>query len=267
MPRFSQWLVSRRDGFALLCAVILSIVLLFSNDQTQIHAVRGWMLDGFGFVVDKISFWSKLNDLYKENQQLRRRSAELLIQNSRLREAGIENERLRTLLDFKSTSQLELIPARVVGKGEKGLINSILISTGRSENIRKNMAVVNAAGLVGKIYQVGDHYATVQIVFDRNFRVSAMVQRSRTTGIVRWQGGSQLVLGEIPKRSDIETGDTVITSGLSLIFPGGLDIGTVTAIDEHEDSMFMDILVEPIVDFQRLEEVLVIRSELTDTEQ
>ena len=123
------------------------------------------------------------------------------------------------------------------------------------------MAVVTAQGLAGKVLQVGNNHSTAELLLDRNFRVSALVQRSRVSGIVKWIEGESVVLSQVPKRSDVKIEDQVITSGLSLIFPGGLKIGKVTSVEEEEKGMFMTITLKPAVDFTKLEEVFVIRNQ------
>lgn len=211
-------------------------------------------------MLEKVSVFTQLNGLREENERLRRKNAELMLVNSRLKEAQAENERLRELLQFKRTSQLDLLPAKVIGKVDDGFIHSIILASGAADSIQKNMAVVTAQGLVGKVFNVSQNHATTQILLDRNFRVSAMIQRSRVNGIIKWYEGNRVMLAEVPKRSDVAVGDTVITSGLSFIFPGGLQIGKVISCSESEGSMFMEVVVEPAVDFTRLEEVFVIRS-------
>ncbi len=260
MRSLNEWVSYRRDLFTLLAAILFSLGLLWSNEGLQIQTIQRWTLSGFGFLLEKVSFLSEMNSLREENEWLRQKNTELMLANSRLKEALNENRRLRELLDFKETSQLDLIPAKVIGKASNSFVNSIILAAGSADSIEKNMAVVTAQGLVGKVFSVTENHATGQLLLDRNFRVSAMTQRSRVNGIVKWREGNRVALAEVPKRSDVAAGDTVITSGQSFFFPGGLLIGKVVSLSESEQSMFMDILVEPAVDFTRLEEVFVIRS-------
>lgn len=260
MRRLHEWFIYRKEQLTFLGALILSLVLIFTNDRTQIQTVRAWTLDGIGFLLEDLSVLKQMISLHKENSWLRQKNAELMLENSRLREALLENQRLRQMLAFKSESQLDLIPAKVIGKGSNGFINSVLIAMGHADGLKKNMAVVTAQGLVGKIFHVGRHRSTAQLLLDRNFRVSAMVQRSRVTGIIKWHEGNEVILAEVPKRSDVLVGDIVVTSGFSTIFPGGLRIGYVSRIIENVDGMFMHVLVRPGVEFSKLEEVFVIRS-------
>lgn len=259
MFRLSEWFVHRKEYLTLLAAIILSLSLIFSNDDLQIQTVKAWTFGGFGYILDKIAVLRRYDAVYEENQWLREKSAELMLENSRLKEAMIENQRLRQLLGFKSKSQLDLIAAKVVGKDKNGFVNSIFLAAGSVDSLEKNMAVVTAQGLAGKIYNVSRYNSTAQLLLDRNFRVSAMIQRSRVTGIIKWHQGDHLMLAEVPRRSDVTAGDTVITSGLSTIFPGGLEIGRVLRVDEDIQGMFMSIFVKPTVDFTKLEEVFIIR--------
>lgn len=259
MVRLKDWLVFRKDNFSLVIAILISLVLIFSNEKPQMETAKAWTLDGFGFILEKISVISKWNDLLEENQWLRRQNAELMLEKSMLAEAKFENQRLRKLLDFKSRSQLNLISAKVIGMEEEGFVNSIVLSVGKSDSVEANMAVVTSQGLVGKIFSAGSHRSICQLLLDRNFRVSGMVQRSRLTGIVKWQTGDKVVLSGVPKRSEIAVADTVVTSGMSSIFPGGLEIGRVIRISENSESMFMNIEIKPAVDFSKLEEVFVIK--------
>jgi len=259
MNRLNEWFIKRGDIVTLLIALVFSITLLFSNHGVQMQTVSVWTLEGYGFILEKISGIRHLKAVSGENEWLRQKNAELMLENSRLKEALQENQRLREMLGFKSSSQLDLIPTKVIGKGSNGFINSIILAVGETDSIQKNMAVVTAQGLVGKIFNVSEDHATAQLLFDRNFRVSAMIQRSRVNGIVKWHEGNQVILAEVPKRSDVQVGDTVITSGLSSIFPAGLEIGAVTDCRDDQQNMFMTILVRPAVDFAKLEEVFVIK--------
>ena len=263
MARLNEWVLLRRDTLAFALAMIVSVALLLSNDNSQVRALRVWTLDGFGFLLDRLGTFKRLEHLEAENRALRRRNAELMLETARLYEAGLENERLRRMLAFKAESELSLVPAKVVGHQNNGLINAMLIGAGERDGVHKDQAVVTAEGLVGRVFAVGKHYATTQLLLDRNFRASAMVQRSRVNGIVRWQGGDHVVLGEVPRRSDVQVGDRVVTSGLSTIFPAGLEIGTVIRSADQENGMFMDIEVRPSVDFSKLEEVFVIQTRPT----
>ncbi len=201
--------------------------------------------------------WRKLRE---ENALLRRTNARLVLENALLGEAQAENDRLRALLGFVKQAPLDFVPARVIGTSTQGAVHGVLLDVGSSRGLRKNMPVVSADGLVGKLYVVGPSQALAQLLIDRNARVSARVQRSRVTGIVRSIQPNRLLLEQVPKRADVQVGDVVVTSGLTPLFPPGIRIGTVSEVSEQTPGLFMSIVLVPAVDFTRLEELLVVRS-------
>ena len=143
-------------------------------------------------------------------------------------------------------------------------LNTILIDIGQSDGVTDRMPVVTADGLVGRILEVHAWTAIVQLLLDRNCRVSAIVQRqSRTQGIVMAEEGA-FYLRHVPIRSEVEEGDVVVSSGLGGIFPGGLLIGTVTALGHEERGLFREVMLTPGVNFSNLEEVFVLKERVAN---
>jgi rod shape-determining protein MreC len=192
------------------------------------------------------------------NDRLQRLAAKLAVENSRLREARLENIRLRLLLEFEQESLFGLYPAKVIGWDADRTVNSILINMGEGDGVREGMPVLTPDGLVGKVYQVMPAMSIVQLLLDRNCRVSAIVQRTRALGIVEWERGYQCFLRKIPARSDVKEGDVVVTSGMGGVFPRGLVIGTVSSVGGEKWELFKNIVVKPGVDFTNVEEVFVL---------
>ncbi|MFQ6092190.1 MAG: rod shape-determining protein MreC [bacterium] len=206
--------------------------------------------------------WSiRLMNLQQENERLQRLSTELSLENSLLREAKLENERLRKLLEFEGKSQFRLLPAAVIGWDADRTVNSVLINIGQRKGVEKNMPVITPDGLVGKVYRAMPGTSVVQLLLDPNCRVSAIVQRSRVLGIVEWERGTQCFLKNVQARSDVREGDEVVTSGMGGIFPKGLSLGRVSKATGEKWELFKEIIVVPAVDFTHLEEVFVLFNE------
>lgn len=261
--RIREWVIYRRDYVALILSTIVSLSLISTNNNSQSDAIRTVVFGAFGFILEKATLLQRYDDIYEENQWLRQENARLMLETSRFKEARYENERLRSLLEFRAASELALLPAKVLGKKEGVFERSIILNIGKDHGIEKNMAVVTSQGLVGKVYSVGDGHAVVQLLLDASFRVSSTVQRSRVAGVTRRYSSNSAFLGEVPKRSDVQVGDMVVTSGLSTIFPGGLAVGRVIEVDDETKGMFMDVVLQPTVDFDRLEEVFVVKMKPT----
>jgi rod shape-determining protein MreC len=193
-----------------------------------------------------------------ENARLRDAAARLALENFALREAELENVRLRTLLDFKAASWFQLEPAAVLARDAGRFGRALKISKGRGAGLGVNMPVVNHEGLVGKVIEVDAGSSFVQILRDPDCRVSALVQRSRVAGILAWDPREGVRLLDVPHHADVEVGDLIVTSGLGEIFPKGILVGRVESVTFEEAHLFRRIEVEPFVDFSHLEEVFVI---------
>ena len=109
--------------------------------------------------------------------------------------------------------------------------------------------------------EVSKPFAICQILLDPNARVSVRIQRNREVGVVSWNGESSLRLNYIPNTIEVLEGDILFTSGLSQIYPPGIKVGVVTSVEKKPNEMFQDIIVQPSVDFNALEEVFVIEME------
>jgi len=117
--------------------------------------------------------------------------------------------------------------------------------------------VVAAQGVVGRIIKIGEHQARVLLVTDASSAVSALIQRTRTRGIVRGQGEAMIMEFAL-RLEDVAVGDRVVTSGTGGVFPKGLPAGTVKRVEKGDFGLFQSVEIEPLVDFSRLEEVMVL---------
>src|SRR5262249_41469697 len=120
--------------------------------------------------------------------------------------------------------------------------------------------------VVGQVFLVSRHAARVLLVSDHNSGVDALVQRTRARGIVQGTVDAGCGLKYVKRTEDVQVGDTVVTSGLDGIFPKGLPIGQVVAVDKRGQGLFQYAEIAPRVDFSQLEEVLVARGPVTTAE-
>jgi len=259
MARLAFWTDRSRPYITVAVAVIVSIVLLTMGPSHQMIVARTVTVTVLAPVQKGISWFHQLGELLAQNRRLRRLNTELALENQLLREAQLENIRLRQLLSFREREQLSaILLAEVIAREPDRQMNSILIGAGRDRDLRRNMPVVTSRGLVGKVVEVFPRTSLVQLLMDRNCPVSAMIQRTRISGLLSYRGGTTFHLENVPWRMDVREGDQVISSGLGGLFPKGLSLGQVIEVRSLERSLFKDITVEPSVDFNSLEEVFVI---------
>lgn len=197
----------------------------------------------------------------EENKRLRKELDQLIMENSRYRELLATHQRLQQLLQFKDTTEQNVLAAQVIGRGPTGWFQSITIDKGENSGIKINMSVVNANGVVGQIVSVSYNYAIVLLIIDQNSAVDCIIQRSRDSGIIKGLSSKICIMDDVIKTSDVRVGDIVITSGLDRIYEKGFTIGEVIEVEDMPGELFKNVKVKPSVDFSKLEEVLVILKE------
>jgi rod shape-determining protein MreC len=208
-----------------------------------------------------------LTGVRQENLELKKQLQALQISLNSLREEAESAKRLRKLLNFTQTVEFPMLPAQVVGRDPSGWFKTLLIDKGEQDGIRAGMAVVNHEGVVGRVIAVSAHYAKVLLLIDINSAVDALIQETRYKGIVAGFSEKFCELKYLSPLQKVTCGEHVVTSGLNRFFPKGLPLGRIIKVDSETSDMFQKILVEPAVDFSRLEEVLVItKNEPTEGE-
>jgi len=193
------------------------------------------------------------------NKWLRSQLEESRLQVAFAREALEQNKRLRDSLDFLERKNYVLISAEMQTIDPKRRDNAILVAVRNSAVVAVDRAVVSLYGLVGKTTNVLGNTITVELLTSPNCRVAARDQNTRALGIIRWERGQNLLLDNVPLRDSINVGDTVISSGLGGLFPVGLPIGVIEKIDIPKRGFFKRITVRPFVNFNRLDEVFILK--------
>jgi rod shape-determining protein MreC len=200
-----------------------------------------------------------MGELRHRNQELQRLVDHAMIENVRLREIEAEHEALLNLLDFtRANPSYEYKAAAIIGRDPSNLLGYIFIDVGANDGVQPDMPVVTERGLVGRIAAVGPDSCKVLLITDPSSSVNALLQGSRTTGMVEGRLGGDLIMKYIPQEEKIEEGDMVITSGLGGNFPKRVVIGQVVKIRQLDIESFQSAEVHPTVDFDHLEIVLVI---------
>lgn len=246
-----------KEYVALAFCIVLSVFLLTLNDTAQIRTIRSFAVVGIGFAQEVFSVIPNYFALKKENTILRERNVALADEVSLLRESKLAALRLRGLIGLKERTPFTYIAAHVVGKHEQPMRTTITLDVGANDGVQYNMPIVTDAGLVGKVIATNRQYAIGQILFHKDFRASAKIQRTRADGILYWDG-ENLRLKNVPRTQLVKVGDAVITSPFSSVFPPGIKVGVVSSAVIETNALFYQIIVQPSVDLAALDEVFVI---------
>jgi rod shape-determining protein MreC len=199
-----------------------------------------------------------LVNLERENRMLKQKIAELQEENNRTKELKLAVERLKQLLQFREKNSLSMIGAEVISQDPSSWFKSVTIDKGERDGVKKGMAVISAAGVIGQILKTAPHYATVLLVTDYNSSIDSIVQRTRAKAIVEGKGENRCQLKYLLRTEEVVVGDAVVTSGLAGNFPKGLMVGEIKKVDRKGHGVFQYAELVPSVDLTKLEEVFVV---------
>ncbi len=207
--------------------------------------------------------WHSYFDLVgvqKDNDRLRSENTRLRGELARREEQRLENERLRLLVGLKARApQVRMVLARVVATSPTPLFRSLRIDRGEDDGLRLGAAVITHDGLVGRVAALAAGYADVMLMVDPNSSTDVLVQRTRARARVRGLGSdSKLGVEYLARTADVEPGDVLITSGAGDVFPKGLVVGTVVAVEHGAFGLYQHAEVQPAIDFSRVEAVMVV---------
>ena len=206
-----------------------------------------------------------VNDLLAENKALQEEVSQLRYENTVLSQYQDENNNLRTLLDMKKRYvEYGGVGANVIGRDYGNWNKVYTIDKGLRHNVKDNSVVLADGGLVGHVEEATDIASKVISIIDSRSAVSAEVSRTGDVGILKGNielANDGLCLLEINGESEIMKGDQIVTSYLSDIYPPGILIGTVEQVLVNNNDIVSYAYIKPIVDFDHLQQVLVINTE------
>ena len=214
------------------------------------------------------SIWDNYFNLISvanENRMLKKELSNAIERNNFCYEAELSNIRLRHLLNFKKTLTDEVIAAEVIGKDPSAWFQTIIIDKGNADGILRGLPVVVPDGIAGQVTDVAEHYSKVLLITDGNSAVDTLVQRTRARGLLQGGRSGLCILKYALRKEDVIPRDTVVTSGLDGVFPKGLRIGYVSKVIKRNSGLFQEVDVTPYVDFEKLEEVMVILNKTNPT--
>lgn len=219
-------------------------------------------------VRDMIDWFDETFQARGENQDLKAQVADLRSQVTALQKAAGENEQFEKLLHLDRTAELSSykpVTSRVTARSPTVWFSTVQIDHGSSAGIKRNDAVVNGDGLVGRITDVTPNTSQVELITDHDNAVSAQVMPDGPTGIVEPEVGNpqDLLLDYIDGNETVEANQTLATAGwrngpISSAYPPGIPIGRVTSTDSSDQQEFQRIHVEPFADLRELGYVQVL---------
>lgn len=192
----------------------------------------------------------------REYHQLQELAIRLSLENIQMREK-IQKTQEAPMLD-----DLSIIPAKIIARDNETGVRFLTINKSVRDNLQVNMPALTAQGVVGNVIETSNNQSIIETALSPGLKISGLDQRSRVNGIVEYADLSNLRFKYAFSESDIQSSDTIITSGLGSIFPRGLIIGIVTKVQPDPTRFFQYIEVKPIVNFNALDEVFILSSKI-----
>ena len=213
---------------------------------------------------DFFGHFEDINKLREENEALKKTVVELVYENEKLIDFRIKNDELRKALDIKDQyNNMEMIGANIIAKDMGNWFDIFTIDRGTKDGIANDYPIVTSRGLVGRVMQTDLFSSKVIAIIDEDSSISARL--SKTSDIVAIRGDRKLkdqglcIMSYIPPDADISAGDKVETSGVGGIYPKGIVIGRVKEVRQRTNELDRYAIIEPSVDFRRLEEVFILK--------
>jgi rod shape-determining protein MreC len=238
------------------------------NDAESTRLIRIWVVGaitpferGLVWVESSSSnLWHNyfyLRGVRAENRELKQQIEQMRLEQVRLSEDAAQAHRLQTLLAFKEQYIAKTVAAQVIGSSGSDLSRTVYIDKGEDVGLQRDMAVLTADGIVGKILVVYPSTSQVLLINDQTSGVGVILEKSRLQGVLRGSANGEVMLERIMSDEQVTAGETLLTSGGDQIFPKGLPVGTITNVANGKD-LFLNIKVKPSADLSKLEEVLVL---------
>ena len=211
-------------------------------------------------------FWGgyiNLRHVRQQNQDLKDTVDRLRLEQAALLEDARQGERLQAMLAFQQKYIYKTVPAQIIGSSGSEQSHVFYLDKGKTDGLARDMAVITADGIVGKVREVFPRSAQVLVINDQTSGAGVILETTRIRGILRGNEQGQPQIVGILADQRIKAGENVLTAGGDQIFPRGLPVGVVDkVVNDPDRDGFINVIIKPAAHLDRLDEVLVI----TDTE-
>lgn len=249
-----------RNSNRLLFLLLLGISLTLTIQSHSYHRSRVISSANFlsGGVYERINRVNEYLNLRAEND-------ELVLENARLKSLlfNKEDTTKAPLPDsIKGVKPADIVVSKVIHNTYNTHENYITLNSGNKEGVKPDMGVINSLGIIGVVDNTSANYSTVVSILNMKSHINAKIKKSNHFGSLTWDGKSTgfVQLEDVPRLASIRKGDTIVTGGQSVIFPEGINIGTVDVIYKKENTSFYVIKVKLFNDMTNLGHVYVIKS-------
>ena len=224
MQQIIDFIIRKKDVVVYLILLIFSLTLLFNSNYFHKSKVLIFSNSIANYSTENFNYLNEYFELKKINSSLLEEN--LVLKNQ------LEKINKNISLDSLTNINFTFRNAKVISNNLSSFKNHLIINKGVRHGLKNEMGVINSTGIVGIINRTSKNYSSVMSVLNIDTKINAKVKRTSHFGTLEWNGRrtSYLVLNDIPETANIKVGDSIITGGMSLIFPEGINIGVVSEI-------------------------------------
>ena len=255
-----------------ICALLMIFTFFTDYSGGPLNKLVGYVVVPFQDGVSRIGSWisdrvdelGELKIILEENQELKQQIDELTIQNTQLQQDKYELNSLRELYKLdQQYSGYEKVGARIIARDSGNWFHSFTIDKGQKDGLTVDMNVIASGGIVGRIVSIGDNWSKVNAIINDNSNVSGMVLASSdilmVTGSLELMDQGAIGFEQLIDSADkVKVGDKVVTSNVSDKYLPNILIGYISEINKDSNNITKSGKITPAVDFEHIEEVLVI---------
>jgi rod shape-determining protein MreC len=224
MQQIIDFIIRKKDVVVYLILLLFSLLLIINSNYFHKSKILLFSNSITNYTFDKFSFFNEYFELKKINSSL---IDENLFLKSRLEKVSNNNN-----IDSLKNVIFKYKNAKVISNNLSSFKNHLIINKGINDGLKNEMGIINSTGIVGIINRTSKNYSSVMSILNIETKINAKVKRTSHFGTLEWDGLSNnyLLLNDIPETADIKVGDSIITGGMSLIFPEGINVGVVSKV-------------------------------------
>jgi rod shape-determining protein MreC len=247
----------------LLILLSAAVIVLGKADQAAFDSLRTTLTDDAAPVLDALSRpvgavatvvdrARGLVTMYRDNLRLAEDNERLLQWQQIAMKLSDDNRELRRLLKVVPEASVSYVTARVIANSGGGYVRTVMVNAGTDQNLARGQAAITDGGLVGRLTEVGSRAARILLITDLNSRIPVVIERSHINAVLAGDNSERPRLLYASAADTIKVGDRIVTSGEGGVFPPGLPVGVVAALDASAPR------VEPYVELSQLDAVLIV---------
>ena len=231
MQQIIDFIIRKKDVVVYIVLLIFSLALVFNSSYFHKSKIILFSNSIANYSTENFNYLNEYFELKKINSNLLEEN--LILKNQ------LEKVNKPTSLDSLTNINFSYKNAKVISNNLSSFKNRLVINKGIKDGLKNEMGVINSDGIVGIINSTSKNYSSIMSILNIEIKINAKIKKTSHFGTLEWDGLSTkyLKLNDIPETANIKIGDSIVTGGMSLIFPEGIKIGVISKISSNENQV------------------------------